>query len=108
MKLSVGISTSEQQSYIFHSIAKQIAQCCSADTACSDSPCGTETSAKLLLIWNKLISTLFPALGGRTPSYGYMTPSHDPSQTPLHGGSAWDPTISNTPARYVSMQSHVL
>jgi len=39
--------------------------------------------------------------GGRTPSYGYMTPSHDPSQTPLHGGSAWDPTVANTPARYV-------
>ena len=54
------------------------------------------------------MSTLFPALGGRTPSYGYMTPSHDPSQTPLHGGSAWDPTISNTPARYVSLQSYVV
>ncbi|XP_011410252.2 PREDICTED: transcription elongation factor SPT5-like [Amphimedon queenslandica] len=40
--------------------------------------------------------------GGRTPSYnnpGYMTPSHDPSRTPLHGGSAWDPSITNTPAR---------
>ena len=27
-----------------------------------------------------------------------MTPSHDPSRTPLHGG-AWDPTQPNTPAR---------
>lgn len=39
------------------------------------------------------------AVGGRTPSYGYMTPSHDPSQTPQHGGSAWDPSVANTPAR---------
>ena len=39
--------------------------------------------------------------GGRTPNYnpGFMTPSHDPSRTPLHGGSAWDPSVSNTPAR---------
>ena len=35
-------------------------------------------------------------LGGMTPSYGYMTPSYDPSRTPLHGG-AWDPSITNTP-----------
>ena len=27
-----------------------------------------------------------------------MTPSHDPSRTPSHGG-AWDPTQPNTPAR---------
>ena len=27
-----------------------------------------------------------------------MTPSHDGSRTPLHGG-AWDPTSANTPAR---------
>ena len=38
-------------------------------------------------------------LGGRTPSYGYMTPSHDPSRTPSHGGSAWDPSRAATPAR---------
>ena len=38
-------------------------------------------------------------LGGRTPSYGYMTPSHDPSRTPSHGGSAWDPSSAATPAR---------
>ena len=37
--------------------------------------------------------------GGRTPNYGHMTPSHDPFQTPQHGGSAWDPSIANTPAR---------
>ena len=37
--------------------------------------------------------------GGRTPSYGYMTPSHDPSRTPSHGGSAWDPSSAATPAR---------
>ncbi len=42
---------------------------------------------------------LFSTTGGRTPSYGYMTPSHDPSQTPQHGGSAWDPSVANTPAR---------
>lgn len=36
--------------------------------------------------------------GSRTPHYGSMTPSHDPSRTPLHGG-AWDPTQPNTPAR---------
>uniref|UniRef100_A0A182U6J2 Transcription elongation factor SPT5 n=1 Tax=Anopheles melas TaxID=34690 RepID=A0A182U6J2_9DIPT len=34
--------------------------------------------------------------GSRTP-YGSMTPSHDGSMTPRHG--AWDPTVSNTPAR---------
>ena len=38
-------------------------------------------------------------IGGRTPSYGYMTPSHDPSRTPSHGGSAWDPSSAATPAR---------
>ena len=41
-------------------------------------------------------------IGGRTPNYnnpGYLTPSRDPSRTPLHGGSAWDPSITNTPAR---------
>lgn len=45
---------------------------------------------------------VFLLLGGRTPSYnnpGFMTPSHDPSRTPLHGNSAWDPSVANTPAR---------
>jgi len=28
-----------------------------------------------------------------------MTPSHDPSRTPSHGGSAWDPSSAATPAR---------
>ena len=49
-----------------------------------------------------LLLLLLLLIGGRTPSYnnpGYMTPSHDPSRTPLHGGSAWDPSITNTPAR---------
>ena len=49
-----------------------------------------------------LLLLLLLLVGGRTPSYnnpGYMTPSHDPSRTPLHGGSAWDPSITNTPAR---------
>ena len=41
----------------------------------------------------------FQISGGRTPSYGYMTPSHDPSCTPSHGGSAWDPSSAATPAR---------
>jgi transcription elongation factor SPT5 len=36
--------------------------------------------------------------GSRTPAYGSMTPSHDGSMTPRHGG-AWDPTVTNTPAR---------
>lgn len=44
--------------------------------------------------------------GGRTPSYGYMTPSHDPSRTPLHGSSAWDPSVSNTPARQDEWSSY--
>lgn len=33
--------------------------------------------------------------GSRTPHYGSMTPSHDGSRTP----GAWDPHITNTPAR---------
>ena len=28
-----------------------------------------------------------------------MTPSHHPSRTPSHGGSAWDPSSAATPAR---------
>ena len=46
--------------------------------------------------------------GARTPSYGgFVTPSHDPSQTPQHsGGSAWDPSVANTPARYSIYQSY--
>lgn len=36
--------------------------------------------------------------GSRTPHYGSMTPSHDGSRTPGQSG-AWDPTITNTPAR---------
>jgi transcription elongation factor SPT5 len=46
--------------------------------------------------------TPLPGAGGRTPNYqssSYMTLSYDPSRTPLHGNSAWDPTITNTPAR---------
>jgi transcription elongation factor SPT5 len=46
--------------------------------------------------------TPLPGAGGRTPNYqssSYMTLSYDPSCTPLHGNSAWDPTITNTPAR---------
>lgn len=35
------------------------------------------------------------AAGSRTPHYGGMTPSHDGSRTP----GAWDPSITNTPAR---------
>ncbi|KAL7306543.1 hypothetical protein TKK_0001235 [Trichogramma kaykai] len=37
--------------------------------------------------------------GSRTPHYGSMTPSHDDgSRTPGRTG-AWDPTVTNTPAR---------
>lgn len=36
-------------------------------------------------------------IGSRTP-YGGMTPSHDGSMTPRHD-SAWNPAVSNTPAR---------
>jgi transcription elongation factor SPT5 len=36
--------------------------------------------------------------GSRTPHYGSMTPSHDGSRTPGQSG-AWDPSITNTPAR---------
>ena len=36
--------------------------------------------------------------GSRTPQYGSQTPLHDGSATPGRSG-AWDPSISNTPAR---------
>lgn len=36
-------------------------------------------------------------VGSRTPHYGSATPSHDGSRTPNQG--AWDPSITNTPAR---------
>jgi len=36
--------------------------------------------------------------GSRTPQYGSMTPIHDGGSTPGRSG-AWDPTVSNTPAR---------
>lgn len=101
------LASVQYQKYIFHSIAKQVAQL----TLLALTHLTTLKHLRiyyLYLIQAKiLISTFFPLLGGRTPSYGYMTPSHDPSQTPLHGGSAWDPTISNTPARYVSKLLHI-
>lgn len=37
--------------------------------------------------------------GGRTLSYGHMTSSHNPSHTPLHSGSVWDPSSAATLAR---------
>ncbi|XP_046400146.1 transcription elongation factor SPT5 isoform X2 [Ischnura elegans] len=39
--------------------------------------------------------------GSRTPHFGSMTPSHDGSRTPGQAG-AWDPTVTNTPARSAS------
>jgi len=37
-------------------------------------------------------------LGSRTPGRGNQTPLHDPSRTPMHGGSSvWDPNSSATP-----------
>lgn len=45
------------------------------------------------------IITFSNAAGSRTPHYGSMTPSHDAgSRTPGQSG-AWDPTVTNTPAR---------
>ena len=42
--------------------------------------------------------------GSRTPHYGSQTPSHEPgSMTPGRAG-AWDPTVSNTPARYLNFE----
>ena len=60
--------------------------------------------SKCLYVPYEFINELFWSyvvlyLGGRTPSYGYMTPSHNPSRTPSHGGSAWDPSSAATPAR---------
>jgi transcription elongation factor SPT5 len=37
-------------------------------------------------------------IGNRTP-FGGMTPAHDGSMTPRHETSAWNPAVSNTPAR---------
>lgn len=62
-----------------------------------------------------------PMHGSRTPMYGSQTPLYDGSRTPYHGSqtpqhdgsmtpgrsSAWDPTNSNTPSRYVYIQSGV-
>ena len=62
----------------------------------------------LLLQINKPYINNVPHSGGRTPSYGYMTPSHDPSRTPLHGSSAWDPSVSNTPARYSELNTCIM
>lgn len=40
-------------------------------------------------------------VGSRTPYYGNQTPLHESgSRTPGQSG-AWDPTIANTPARYI-------
>ncbi|XP_008545708.1 transcription elongation factor SPT5 [Microplitis demolitor] len=43
--------------------------------------------------------------GSRTPHYGSMTPSHDGSRTPGQSG-AWDPTVTNTPARNNDFDSY--
>ena len=60
---------------------------------------GIVYSLFILTLARNSYSTRFPCFtGSRTPHYGSMTPSHDPSRTPLHGG-AWDPTQPNTPAR---------
>jgi hypothetical protein len=48
-------------------------------------------------MWQKMTCTVLTA-GSRTPHYGSMTPSHDGSRTPGQSG-AWDPSITNTPAR---------
>lgn len=42
--------------------------------------------------------------GGRTPHHGSQTPLHDGSRTPGQSG-AWDPTITNTPARSTDYES---
>ncbi|KAF4530960.1 hypothetical protein B566_EDAN011341 [Ephemera danica] len=45
--------------------------------------------------------------GSRTPHYGSMTPSHDGSRTPGQSG-AWDPSVSNTPARSGDLDNYSL
>ena len=49
-------------------------------------------------IYNSVVIVLYHS-GGGTRSFGYKTSSHDPSCTPSHGGSAWDPSSAVTPAR---------
>jgi hypothetical protein len=44
-----------------------------------------------------VVDIIIITAGSRTPHYGNMTPSHDGSRTP--GQSAWDASITNTPAR---------
>lgn len=64
------------------------------------------TVVPAVCIWNSILLSyvlyVMIVIGSRTPSYGGlggMTPSHDSSRTPLHGTSAWDPSVTNTPAR---------
>ena len=104
---SCQLASVQYQKYIFQSIAKQVAQLKLLALTHLTTLKRLHTYYLNLIQAKLLFSTFFPMLGGRTPSYGYMTPSHDPSQTPLHGGSAWDPTISNTPARYASKLLYV-
>lgn len=48
---------------------------------------------------NKKMNIILFSDGSRTPYYGSLTPSHsDGGRTPS-GIGAWDPTVSNTPAR---------
>ncbi|XP_013782146.1 transcription elongation factor SPT5-like [Limulus polyphemus] len=42
--------------------------------------------------------------GSRTPHYGNQTPLHEGSRTPSHG--AWDPTVTNTPARHNDFEDY--
>lgn len=44
--------------------------------------------------------------GGRTPHYGAATPAYDGGRTPVHSSSAWDPTVTNTPAHQMNDDIH--
>jgi hypothetical protein len=52
----------------------------------------------IIIIIMIIIVIIIITAGSRTPHYGSMTPSHDGSRTPGQSG-AWDPSITNTPAR---------
>ena len=60
----------------------------------SQTPMQGDGKALCTVMMTNLISC-----SGSRGYHGYSTPSHDPSRTPLHSGSAWDPSITNTPAR---------
>lgn len=55
------------------------------------------------------MSTVILGAGGRTPHYGGggQTPNYEGNRTPGHS-SAWDPSITNTPARQTPLDQEGL